>query len=83
MLQSILNNKPADRLNGVSPVTAMTELPARTPLLSILSPTPGAEVLTMDQIKAERVANIQAIQDSPDKLHRATADSVASKTTQT
>jgi hypothetical protein len=74
ILQSMLNNQPADRLKGMAPVTAMTALPASTPLLSITSPLPGVEVLTMDQIVAERAANLKAIQDSLDNMHRATAE---------
>jgi hypothetical protein len=74
ILQSMLNNQPADRLKGMAPVAAMTALPASTPLLSITSPLPGVEVLTMDQIVAERAANLKAIQDSLDNMHRATAE---------
>jgi hypothetical protein len=79
ILQSMINNQPADRLKGMAPVTAMTALPASTPLLSIISPLLGVEVLTLDQIAAELAANLQAIQNSLDNLHRATADGAGYK----
>jgi len=40
--QSILNNTPVDRLGGVCPLTAFTQLPADTPLLAIKRKVAGS-----------------------------------------
>jgi transposase InsO family protein len=38
MVQAALNQMPADRLDGVAPVTAFTALPASSPVLTIMHP---------------------------------------------
>jgi Integrase zinc binding domain len=79
IVQSMLNNQPADRLDGIAPVTAMTSLQPVTPLLSVLSPMNGLDVLTLDQINAEKIANIGAIQLALHELHRSNSQTASDK----
>lgn len=44
MVQSALNHQASDRLGGVPPITAFTQLPAQTPLTSVLQPPGWVEV---------------------------------------
>jgi hypothetical protein len=70
VVQSMLNKQPADRLDEIAPVTAMTSLPPVTPLLSVFSPLNVVDVITLEQIKAEQIAKIGAMQHALDDLHR-------------
>jgi hypothetical protein len=79
VIQSILNNQIVDRLDGMDPVTSMTSLPPTTPLLSFLSPFNDVDVITLDQIKAERLANLRAVQCALESLHKALSQTTSAK----
>ena len=79
MLQSILNHSASDRLGGLAPITAMTLLPATTPLLSIVSATLETSPRTITQIQAEHISEVAKLRSSLDGLHRTIARTSGAK----
>ncbi|POM81780.1 Hypothetical protein PHPALM_204 [Phytophthora palmivora] len=62
IVQSALNQTPAYRLGGVTPVTAFTVLPATTPLRVILHPSIGTveDVTTVVEKQRQHIADARA-----------------------
>jgi hypothetical protein len=79
MLQYILNHSASDRLGGLAPITAMTLLPATTPLLSIVSATPETSPRTISQIHAEQISEVAKLRSALDGLHRTLAQTSGAK----
>lgn len=78
IVQSVLNNTPSPHRNNIEPVTAFTGLPAGTPLLSI-SPRPPAEELSITEIRARQLMQMESLRTSMDAVHKQIHDTARSR----
>jgi transposase InsO family protein len=68
VVQGALNQMPADRLNGKSPLTAFTALPGGTQLTSILHPS-EAVTTTVDWVDAQVNEHLATVRAALDGMH--------------
>jgi hypothetical protein len=73
VVQAALNGMPADRLNGVVPLTAFTALPANTQLRSILHPQQPLGA-TVDWVEQEVAQHLTAVRVALDGTHAEMVD---------
>ena len=78
LVQAALNTMPADRLGGVEPLTAFTQLPATTPLTTIFNPRTKREV-TVDWVHREQNEHVAAVSAALDNMHHEYAGAVERK----
>ncbi|GMF60896.1 unnamed protein product [Phytophthora fragariaefolia] len=69
IVQLVLNHSPSASLDGVAPVTAMTEIPAMNPVDPIFTRI-GVEPATLDEVYAVRGANFEKVRKSLEDLHK-------------
>jgi hypothetical protein len=69
LVQSALNQQPADRLGGVPPVTAFQGLPATPPLSGFVHPR-TKEVLTVDWLSKAHLKHMKELQVAMEAMHR-------------
>lgn len=70
MVQSALNHQASDQLGGVPPITAFTQLPAQTPLTSVLQP-PGWVEIDFTQLGEKQKKYLQEVGTSVSQMHQA------------
>jgi hypothetical protein len=78
VVQAALNGMPADRLNGVAPLSAFTALPANTQLRSILHPQQPL-VATVDWVEQEVAQHLTAVRVALDGMHAEMVDASEKK----
>lgn len=69
LVQSILSHAARPSLNGKAPITAFTGLPVDNPLRTVLSPN-DATPLSLTDIQAKKIVNIQSLVEAVDVIHR-------------
>ncbi|KAF0712687.1 hypothetical protein AaE_011967 [Aphanomyces astaci] len=78
LVQSALNQQPADRLDGVEPTTAFTGLPATPPLTGLVHPDEPRDV-TIDWIKSRAIRHVTELADALGIMHKHVAETAAAK----
>ena len=78
LVQATLNMMPSNRLNGVAPVTAFTQLPATTPLTTMMHPRTKRDV-TLDWVKEQQGAHVREVAAALDNMHKAYASAAEEK----
>uniref|UniRef100_H3H555 Reverse transcriptase n=1 Tax=Phytophthora ramorum TaxID=164328 RepID=H3H555_PHYRM len=68
VVQAALNAMPADRLDGRSPLTAFTALPADSQLRSILHPRSPTQA-TLEWVDSEVRSHLTAVREALDNMH--------------
>ena len=74
LVQSALNNMPADRLESCAPITAMTALQASSPVNTLVHPVTGT-LITIEWVKVKRLQHIQLVQSSLEAMHKEQVES--------
>ncbi|OWZ24728.1 hypothetical protein PHMEG_000162 [Phytophthora megakarya] len=74
MVQTALNQMPADRLGGMAPVTAFAALPASSPILTILHPR-SAEVMDVTRVYEQQKQHVVAVQGALEWMYRELSES--------
>lgn len=78
VVQVALNMRPADRLGGIAPVTAFTQLPATTPLTVLFHPT-TKKTVTVDWVREEQKRNLDDAAQALEKMHKALSETAVRK----
>lgn len=81
LVQSALNQMPADRLGGIAPVTAFTALPATPPIATILRPA-STEVMNVDTVYQKQREHLLKVQASLQDMHRQVTDEAEKRRSQ-
>jgi hypothetical protein len=68
VVQAALNQMPADRLNGATPLTAFTALPGGTQLHSVLHPREPLEA-PVEWIDGEMQSHLSSVREALDGMH--------------
>jgi transposase InsO family protein len=77
-VQLALNQLPADRLGGVSPVTALTALPALTPVAALLHPE-SQKVVTVEWVRQQQQEHLARVQEELEDMHKQLTETSAKK----
>ncbi|KAG9405132.1 hypothetical protein AC1031_004238 [Aphanomyces cochlioides] len=78
VVQHALNHTPSSKLNGVAPITAMTQLPQSNALSSFLANDEIKEI-SAEQLEHWRQTCIKELSEARENLHRQLASSAAEK----
>jgi hypothetical protein len=78
LVQSALNQQPADRLDGIAPTTAFTGLPATPPLTGLVHPD-DARVESIDWITSESMRHVTELAHALHVMHKHVAATAAKK----
>lgn len=78
VVQAALNMRPADRLGGVVPVTAFTQLPATTALTVLFHPT-TKKTVTVQWVRDEQIRSLDDAAQTLETMHKALSDTAEQK----
>ncbi|ETV68342.1 hypothetical protein H257_15665 [Aphanomyces astaci] len=69
LVQGAFNHMPSNRLSGMVPVTAVNDLPAKTPLSALVN-TVTEEVTDINWLDSSRTKQMQKLHEAMEQLHR-------------
>jgi hypothetical protein len=69
IVQSVLNNSPSPHRGNIEPITAFTGRAPDSPLRSLVTPDTNV-TLTMDDVQAQQLLQIQELRLAVDEIHK-------------